>query len=208
MRIALINPNTSASTSGLMMEIAAGCAPAGMEGAPLITDPAALAVAAAEVADMATSLGGFDGAIVAAFGDPGRDGLAVRVRCPVAGIAEAAFAEADQVSGGRFAVVTITPGLVEAMRASANRYGHGEGLVSISTTSGDPQALTADPAALEQAMADLVAMEISRNAVRAVIIGGGPLARVARRLAPQFPVPIIEPIPSAVAHLARLLGGV
>ena len=40
---------------------------------------------------------------------------------------------------------------------------------------------------------------------QAVVIGGGPLAVVARRLAGRFPVPIIESIPEAVRWLERAI---
>ena len=66
---------------------------------------------------------------------------------------------------------------------------------------GDPIALTASVAELEIALAEAVRTAIQTRDIEAVVIGGGPLAVAARTLAPQFQIPIIEPIPAAVRIL-------
>mgnify|MGYP002721369423 FL=1 len=66
--------------------------------------------------------------------------------------------------------------------------------------------MTARPEALVEALGLAVEACISDGA-RAVIIGGGPLARAARVLAPRFAVPIVEPVPAAARLMARRLAG-
>src|SRR5687767_3398450 len=113
MRIVLVNPNTSAATTAAMVAIAKNAAAGRAEvegvtardGAPLITEPGALAVAAEAVVALAPALAGADAVIVAGFGDPGVDALRGLLPCPVTGIAEAGMAEAG-AGGRRFAVVT------------------------------------------------------------------------------------------------------
>lgn len=212
--IALLNPNTNAATTAAMVEIAAATAPHGVSirgvtagfGADLITTPAALAVAADAVLAAAGAFSEDAAVIVAAFGDPGRDRLAAALDIPVVGIAEAAMAEAAALSRGRFAIATTTPDLADAIRARAAAYGHGQALVAVRTPAGDAAALMADPAAVEAVLEDLCRQAIEEDGARAVVIGGGPLARAARALAHRFAVPIVEPIPAAARMVCARLG--
>jgi allantoin racemase len=90
---------------------------------------------------------------------------------------------------------------------TAARYGH-RGFAGTWTTSGDPAALTADPPALEAALAACVDEAIREGGAEAIVIGGGPLAVAARALMATSPVPLVEPVPAAVRlSLARVLEG-
>ncbi|UOM35231.1 aspartate/glutamate racemase family protein [Acuticoccus sp. I52.16.1] len=210
MRIALVNPNTSAATTAAMVAIAqeaAGDVPVrGLTapfGAPLITEPAALAVAAEAVASLAPDLAAADAVIVAAFGDPGLDALRARLASPVTGLAEAGMAEAA-AEGRRFAVVTTTPDLAAAIAAIAARYGHRR-FAGTWLTPGDAAARMADPDALVVALGEACRAAVEEGGAEAIVIGGGPLAQAARALAGTVGVPLIEPVPAAVRlSLTRL----
>jgi Asp/Glu/hydantoin racemase len=211
MRIVLVNPNTSAATTAVMVAIAAEevAERARIEGmtaaigSPLITEPSALAVATEAVVGLAPQLAGADAVIVAAFGDPGLGALRGLLACPVTGIAEAGMAEAGE-GGRRFAVVTTTPDLRDLIAATAARHGQAA-FAGTWTTPGDPAVLMADPDALVSALGAACRAAVAEGGAEAVVIGGGPLARAARALAGTLPVPIIEPIPAAVRlSLARL----
>lgn len=215
MKLALVNPNTSPETTRLMVEFVAEAAGAEVNveghtapfGAPLITDRAALSVAAEAVLALAPSLSHADAVIVAAFGDPGLDALRAALTVPVTGIAEAGMMEAAE-HDRRFAVVTTTPDLKVKIAETAKRHGHAS-FAGTWTTPGDPAVLTADPALLETALADAIRAAIREGGAEAVVIGGGPLARAARSLAATSPVPLIEPLPAALRlSLARLSKGV
>lgn len=210
MKLLLVNPNTSVTTTAAMLAIAREAAPAGVElagataafGAALITDEAKLATAAEAVVSLLREIADpGDGVIVAAFGDPGlaqlRDDLGRRrPAVPVTGIAEAAFLEARR-DGRVFAVATTTPGHVGAITALAAAYGHGAHLRGVFLTPGDPATLMADPDGLVAALETACRAAIGAGA-EAVVIGGGPLAVAARALRATLPVPIIEPVPAAV----------
>lgn len=211
MRLLLVNPNTSARTTGLMLGIARAAAPPGVtidgataaSGVPLILDATMLAAASDAVQ---TLLAGMDlrpygGVIVAAFGDPGLAALRTAAPIPVTGIAEAAMAEA--ASHGRFAIVTTTPMLVDAIAARAEAYGHGAAFAGSWLTAGDAGSLMADPARLEAALEATIARAMAEAAPDAIIIGGGPLAAAAAALRLRLDVPIIEPVPAAVALAGR-----
>jgi Asp/Glu/hydantoin racemase len=210
-RLILVNPNTTAATTAAMVEIARAEAGPRAEivgmtapvGVGLITEPAALAEAADAVTGMADSLREADAVIVAAFGDPGLPMLRAVLPCPVTGIAEAGMAEAAQ-GGRRFAVVTTTPLLVESIAGLAAAYGHG-GFMGTYLTPGPPGPLMADPDLLAAALLDACTRAVREGGAEAVVIGGGPLAVAAQRLAGQVAVPLIEPVPAAVRlSLGRL----
>ena len=211
-RIHLVNPNTSAASTELMVALARGSAPRGLKivgftarfGAPLITDPAALAIAADAVLELAPELIG-DGVIVSAFGDPGADRLRQRLAVPVIGIGEAAI-RAAAAGGRRFSIATTTPKLELSISERIALLGFADQLASIRLTTQDPVALTGDAAALEAALRVLVDGCIAEDGAEAIIIGGGPLAGAARAIAGRASVPIIEPVPAAVAWMAQRLG--
>lgn len=213
MRLLLINPNTNTATTEMMAAIARhtladrSLSPGAEHipmlesmtvsaGVPLITDPVALEKAAdAVVSALAGSPhSGYDGLIIAAFGDPGLFRARALGHTPVTGIAEAAMAEAP----GRFAVVTTTPHLVGSIADTAALHGHRHRFTGVHLTPGDPAALMASADALLKAMLEACQRAIAADQPESIVIGGGPLAQVARALRPLLPIPVIEPIPAAV----------
>jgi allantoin racemase len=215
MKLALVNPNTSAATTATMVRIAAETAGAlaavegytAAFGSALITGPEALDLAAEAVAALAPALGDAQAVIVAAFGDPGLDRLRAALDVPVIGIAEAGMAEAAN-GGRRFGVVTTTPDLRDRIAKTALRYGHHR-FAGTWTTPGDPVTLMADPRALRASLAAAIERAVREAGVEAVVIGGGPLALAARALSATAPVPLVEPLPAAVRlALTRVAAGV
>lgn len=213
--ILLINPNSSQATTDMMVRIAQDNAPAGYtvvgataaNGPSMIVNEVELAAAAREVE---TTWRGVQaphaGVIVSAFGDPG----VAQVRdaswpTPVVGICEASMFEASE-GGRRFGVATVTPDLVAAIDAKAHELGLGGLYTGVRLTPGEPRALTADSAALEQALVRAVQACLEDGA-QAVIIGGGPLGQAALSLARLFDVPIIAPISAAVRRLSGQVTG-
>lgn len=212
-RVLLINPNTSAATTRMMVDIAAARMPAGfvvegiesLSGVPMIVDETEMAQAASEVPRSWQRAGpGWDGVIVSAFGDPGIEAVRASTRVPVVGICEASLSEAGE-GGRRFGVATVTPalaGLIARQVAALGLAGHYAG---IRLTPGAPRALAADPDALVEALARAVAQSIAEDGAEAVVIGGGPLGRAAASLQGRFPVPLVAPIDAAVRQLLALL---
>lgn len=204
MKVALINPNTSHQTTEMMVGIAAKAAGdrtliegiTAPRGTDLITTPSALRYAADTVATMAPKLGWADAVIIAAFGDPGLFTLRQKLDVPVTGIAEAGMVEAGQ-AGRRFAVVTTTPALHSEIAAMAIQY-KSNGFAGTWVTAGDPGRLTNDPLALHAALKTAISTAVLEGNVNAVLIGGGPLARAARALAADAPVPVLDPVSAAI----------
>jgi len=214
MKVLLINPNTNAETTEAMAAIARGADPGARvdcatvrSGAPLLLDETLLALGAAAVVDLVreTDLSAYDGAIVAAFGDPGLEKSRALSLVPVVGIAEAGMGEA--ASGGRrFSVVTTTPLLVAAIERRAEAYGVRSNFAGVRLTQGEIGALMADQHTVEAALARACELAIVEDRAQSIVIGGGPLAVAARALAPRFDVSIVEPIRAAMRLLRARIG--
>jgi Asp/Glu/hydantoin racemase len=213
-RVLLINPNTNKATTDMMVKIAQAAAPGDLDivgatassGPLMIIDPQALAASAPQVVALGASQAkDVSGIIISAFGDPGWGDLRRQVSIPVVGIAEAAMLAASD-KGRRFGVATTTPQLVASIDARAAELGLAKLYTGTRVTTEDPNKLVADPARLVEALRDVVATCIERDKAEAVIIGGGPLGNAAIALTPMFSIPVIAPIPAAVARMAGLVG--
>ena len=203
-RILLINPNSNAATTAMMVEIAAAAAgnraritgATARHGPAMLTTPADLAAAAVEVIAIGRSQAApYSAILVAAFGDPGAAELAQIVAIPVLGLAEASM-RAAAAGQRRFGVATVTPALVPAIAARAAQLGLGPLYCGTRVTPNIPT----DPHALTAALASAVA-QCQADGAQAVIIGGGPLAQAASALQHQCAIPIIAPLPSAIHQL-------
>jgi allantoin racemase len=212
-RILLINPNSSVATTEMMVAIARSATVDGfdIDGATatrapqMIVTPDALDAASTEVLEIAQSnRHACDGIIVAAFGDPGLAGIKAAIELPAVGIGESSMLAAAENSR-RFGVATTTPLLEAKIDALPDALGLRSYYAGVRFAEGDPQELMRDPARLRAALAGAVEACIAQDGAEAVIIGGGPLGEAARELQPMFTVPIIAPIPSAVARIIRLI---
>jgi len=217
--ILLINPNTSRSTTQMMVDIARATLADDLEirgltmarGVPMIVEEADLRAAGDAVGAMDLPSPGPAGAdvrgvIVGAFGDPGADALRRRLAVPVVGIGEAAMREAAQ-HGRRFGIATTTPLLAPSIEANVRRHGLEASFSGVRFTRGDPRMLGLDPAALETMLADAVQACVDADGAQAVVIGGGPLGNAAEALSRRLAIPVISPVPAACRSLLRVLAG-
>jgi Asp/Glu/hydantoin racemase len=211
--ILLINPNTSARSTEMMLTVARPLLPGGVtirgvgaaRGAAMIVDPAALTVAEAEVMRLGTTEAGeVDAVIVAAFGNPGCGPLRRLLPIPVIGIGEAAVQEAG-AGGRRFGIATTTPQLAGAIEAGVRDLGLADRFTGVRVPGGDPLALAANPAEQDEALASAAIQCMELDEAEAVIIGGGPLSDTAARLRRRFHAAIIEPVPAAVRSILHRL---
>ncbi|MDM0114149.1 aspartate/glutamate racemase family protein [Variovorax sp. J22R133] len=214
--ILLINPNSSEATTTMMVRIATAELPpvdgfrvtglTALRGPSMIVNEAELSAAGLEVERSWRDAGtAWDGIIISAFGDPGIERVRRLSPVPVVGICEASMLEAAHGSR-RFGVATVTPDLAAAIDGRAAELGLSAHYSGIRLTEGDPRALAADPAALDEALAAAVQKCIDEDGAQAVIIGGGPLGQAAMNLSGRFgSVALIAPIPAAVRRLRMLM---
>jgi allantoin racemase len=209
-RVLLINPNTSEAATTLMLRIAREAAGPDIDvvgitapfGNTLITNEEKLAVAGNAVIAVVEGLPLPlpDGIVIAAFGDPGLETVRRLTSSHVVGLAEASMIEASE-HGRSFSVATTTPDLTAAIRRCAERYGVHAQFRSVRTTRGEPATVMEDDDRLLRVLEKVAGDIIEQDGAQAIIIGGGPLAGVARKLAETVPIAVIEPIPAAIRLL-------
>lgn len=219
MRLLVVNSNTTASvTERIGVEARAAAAP-GTEvtavsapfGLALIVTASDWQVAGtATLAALGAARGSYDAAVIACFGDPGLEAAKERAGVPVLGISEAAF-HAAAMLGRRFGVVSFTRALQPMFEDCLARHclaGRCSGFRMGPAFSGDPGTVAEDREALVEGLIDEA---VRVDGADVVIIAGGPLAGLARRLGPRAPVPVIDGVAAAVAmaeSLVRLAPGV
>ena len=206
-RLALLNPNTSAAATALMLTSARQVLPpdARIEGhtAPggqaFISTPEALDEAARMMVVFAQGVAraDVDGLIVSGFGDPGLEAIRRQLKMPVTGLAEAGIAEA--ASGGRrFSIVTVTPALLGSLSQAALVHGGAGQLASIRFTGGAVGDAMDTPENLQAALLQACRLAISEDGAESIVIGGGPLAQAASAIGRQLGVEVIDPVAAAV----------
>ena len=213
MKILLINPNTSQSVSDLIEAEARRAAAPGTQ-VSVLTAPFGVAyietrfeslIGAYAAATLAAEhCGRHDAIVVAAFGDPGIDGLREVLDIPVVGLTEAALMSACLL-GKRFSIVAISHRITAWYRECVAANGLSDRLASIRNLD-DP--LKDIGRVQEDHTARLEALCLSAvrdDGADVIIIAGAPLAGLARSIKDRIPVPVVDGVSSAVCHAQTLV---
>ncbi len=211
----LINPNTSANVTALLLRHAQTTAGSAVPvraftarfGAPYIACEASYAVAGHAVLDAwAAALGNGKEApravLIACFGDPGLHALRESSPVPVTGLAEGAFSEAAAL--GRFAIVTGGARWAPMLQRLAQALGFGDALAAIHTVAPSGAQLAADPVGAQALLADACRQAAADLSVRSVILGGAGLAGLAAKIQPQLTIPVIDSVQAGTRHALAL----
>ena len=161
------------------------------------------AYAAAELA--AEHWPNHDALIVAAFGDPGVPGLREALDIPVVGLTEAALASACLL-GHRFSIVAISRRITAWYRESVEQNGLVGRLASVRSLDQplrDIGRVQEDHSAQLKALCSAV---VDEDGADVIILGGAPLAGLARAIKGEIPVPVVDGVSSAVRHAETLVG--
>ncbi|MBE0487639.1 MAG: aspartate/glutamate racemase family protein [Halomonas sp.] len=207
MRLLVINPNSSPGVTRHIGTAAWRVALPGDEivvtqadGAPpLIIDEEDARLAEQAVVETVLARGsGVDGIVVASFGDTGAEALRRLVDCPVVGIGHASLLTASAL-GGPFAIVSFSPAVVPSMQQLVTGYGMEGRLAGIHVVD---LPLPEDPgeiqSAVQRALLERCREVAERGECSSIILGGGPLAGLALRLAPSLSLPVIDATMAAV----------
>lgn len=212
MRLLLINPNTSASVSTLIrIEAERSAAPdtqiqvvtADFGVAYIETRFEALigAYATAELA--AAHQGQYDALVVAAFGDPGLQGLREVLPCPVIGLTDAALASACLL-GQRFSIVAISQRIRAWYGETVAQCGLGARLASIRGLDEPLADIGQVQSGQGEHLVRLAERCVDEDGADVVVLAGAPLAGLARSLRGRLPVPCVDGVSSAVRHAESL----
>jgi allantoin racemase len=208
MKIAIVNPNTTASMTA---KIAAAARPAALPGTEILALQPADGPASIEgYYDEAFAVPGLlaligqppagppvDAWIIACFDDTGLDAARTLTPAPVIGIGEAAFHVASLLCT-RFSVVTTLARSIAAIEHNLLRYG-------LATRCARVRAAEVPVLALEDSASDArerISAEIARALVEdrseAIVLGCAGMADLAAALSREYGVPVIDGVTAAV----------
>jgi allantoin racemase len=212
MKLLLINPNISQSVSDLIEAEARRAAAPGTE-ITVLTAPFGVAyietrfeslIGAYATATLAAEHAAqHDAVIVAAFGDPGIDGLRELLDIPVVGLTEAALMSACLL-GKRFSIIAISRRITAWYRECVQANGLIDRLASIRCLDRPLQDIGRVQEDHAQALQALCQSAVDDDGADVIIIAGAPLAGLARAIKQRIPVPVVDGVSSAVCHAQTL----
>jgi Asp/Glu/hydantoin racemase len=214
MKLLLINPNISDDVTKVMAEEARRSASPGTEiaattarfGVLYIENRGESAIAAHAVLDAIAEHGaGADAVIVSAFGDPGLKAARELFDLPVVGLAESAFLMAWTL-GHRYSIVAMTPRLGAWFRESAREHGLDGRLASVRALAEGPTDIAKAKEQLREKLVTECLRAVEADGAEVVILGGGPIAGLARDCADRIPVPALDGVSCAVRLAEALVG--
>lgn len=213
MKIAYINPNSTASmTQGIVATACAALPEAQIFGLTNTSAPAAIQGKADGDAALPGLLAllpearalGADAIVIACFDDTGLAQARARAGCPVLGIGQASFVMAGLL-GLRFSVITSLAVSIPVIEGNIHDQGFSGQCVSV-RASGLP-VLTIDkggPDVIDHLAADISAAQTQGAAC--AILGCAGMAHLAPQLGARAGIPLIEGV-GASARLARAVVG-
>ncbi|GAB3275859.1 aspartate/glutamate racemase family protein [Sinomonas notoginsengisoli] len=219
MRLLVINPNISEDVTALIRSEAQRSAAPGTEvvvrtaghGVEYIETRFESLVAAGAVAEIiAEHAAGdaenrVDGVVVAAFGDPGMPALKELADVPVVGITEAALCAAA-LQGQRFSIIAISDRITAWYRDCVERFGFGGRLASIRSIKGALRGIGSVQEDFRPTLVELARLAVTEDGADVVILAGAPLAGLARDVADEIPVPVVDGIGAGVRLVEAVVG--
>jgi allantoin racemase len=212
-KLLVVNPNITASVTELIGAEARRAASPGT-GITMLTAPFGVAYietraeaiigAYAALLVCAENSRNHDAVIVAAFGDPGVPGIREALDIPVVGMTEAALASASLL-GQRFSIIGITGRIGVWYRETVERCGLLGRLASIRTLDEKIPDIGKVQEAHAGRLKELCISCIEQDRADVIILGGAPLAGLARGMAGEIPVPLVDGVSSAVQQAETLV---
>lgn len=211
MRILVVNPNTTASMTALIAECARASVGPGVlvEAVNPTSGPVSVeshyddALAVPHLLEVVGSARGYDGFVIACFGDPGLHAARELADGPVVGIAEAAMRTAGYLAR-RFSVVTTLARVVPHTWDIAHAYGVAGLCAGIHACEIPVVQLETDPTAYPRILAACRgALEQDRS--EAIVLGCAGMADLCAKLSAELGVPVIDGVAAATAEVEKLV---
>jgi len=213
MRIKVINPNTTASMTAMIGECARAVAGPGVtvdavnppHGPEAIESHAddALAVPGLLAEIVSGESAGYDGYVIACFGDPGLKAARELARGPVVGIAEAGMRTAAYLGRG-FSVVTTLNRTVGHARDLAAEYGVGRQCLGIHACEIPVLDLETDPHA-RAAILRTCEEALTLDGSDAIVLGCAGMAGLCADLSAELGVSVVDGVAAATATVELLV---
>lgn len=213
MRILVVNPNTTASMTALIRRCARAVAGPGVtvdavnpaSGPESIESHYDEAIAAPGVlAEVAVGqAAGYDGYVVACFGDPGLLAARELATGPVVGIAEAAMHTAAYL-GRSFSVVTTLSRTIGHTRDIAQQYGVGSLCAGVHACEIPVIELETDPTARERITAACAAA-LAADRSEVIVLGCAGMADLCGEISAAVGVPVVDGVAAATLEVEKLV---
>jgi allantoin racemase len=211
-RLLMLNPNTSAGVTDLIVAAAQAVASPGTEilpatasrGVPYIATRAEAIIGGAIALEMMAELHEkVDAAVIAAFADPGLGGARELFPIPVIGLAEAGMLTACML-GARFSIVTFAAALEPWYRECVAWHGLEKRCASIRTLDGAFRAIT-EVQEKAELLVKLAGRAIEEDQADVILLAGAPLAGLGPKVAERIPVPVVDCVGAAVKQAEALV---
>jgi allantoin racemase len=212
MRLLFVNPNVTEAITDIMVAEARRSAsttttivPAtGRFGTLFVENGVEAAIAGHAVIDaVAEHAEGCDAVVVSAFGDPGLRAAKELLDIPVVGVSEAAFLTAYTL-GRTYAIVCLTKRHRAWYVECAQEHGlHGR-MVSARALTVPVPDITRAREQMKDLLIEQCLAAVEEDDAEVIILGGGPMAGLAREIRDRIPVPTIDGISCGV-RLAEML---
>lgn len=206
MKLLLLNPNITQGVTDTMAEEARRSASPGTEiipatarfGVSYVENRIEAAIASHAVLEaLCEHAQGCDAAIIAAFGDPGLWAGKELMEVPVIGISEAAFLTAYML-GRRYSIVCLTERLRVWYMECAHEHGLDGRLGSARALDVAPSDITKAKEEMRERLVEQCMRAVDDDGAEVIVLGGGPIAGLAREIADRLPVPIVDGVSCAV----------
>jgi Asp/Glu/hydantoin racemase len=203
----LINPNTTASMTKLVLKAARKFARAdtvlraatGAFGLRYVVSRAGYAIAGHAALDaLASDEGKKDAVVLACFGDPGLAALKEVAGVPVVGMAEASILQACAL-GRRFSIVTGGERWKPMLEEFVAAQGLSARLASVRTVAPTGADIARNPKAAMAALAKGCRACVREDGAEAVILGGAGLVGLAAGLKAAVDVPLLDGLACAIS---------
>jgi Asp/Glu/hydantoin racemase len=210
----LINPNTTASITELVLKTARDFArketvlraATGAFGPRYIASRAGYAIAGHAALDaLARDKGTKDAVVLACFGDPGLAALKEVATVPVIGMAEASVLQACAL-GRRFSIVTGGERWKPMLEEFVAAQGLSARLASVRTVAPTGADIARNPKAAMAVLAKGCRACVREDGAEAVILGGAGLAGLAARLEAAVDVPLLDGVACTISMAEALCG--
>lgn len=210
--ILLINPNTTASITDLVLKTAKGFARpdtklralTGAFGPRYVASRAGYAIASHAALDaFANDRGPKDAVVLACFGDPGLAALKEVSPVPVVGMADASILQACAL-GARFSIVTGGERWKSMLEEFVASHGLSARLASVRTVAPTGADIARNPKAALAVLAKGCTACVREDGADVVILGGAGLAGLAAKLAAKVEVPLLDGVACAISMAESL----
>jgi allantoin racemase len=212
-RIAVINPNTTASMTATIAHAARLAAGSGTEIVPVTSSMGPASIEgyydeAFALPGLLHEIGkaereGMNAAVIACFDDTGLDAARAMAGIPVVGICEAALMTACLIAK-RFTVVTTMERSRVPIEELAQRYGMA-GRARIRAANIAVLALEDPNSGARDRLRNEIVRAIGEDSAEAIVLGCAGMADLARTLQAEFGMPVIDGVGAAVKQAEALV---